>query len=80
MFNFDSNWEYDEKTGYAYYQGVIESGVTDNLSVIKHGTFEKELANGGYGYRETIFVSLEFQVDVVQANRAEEIWNVTFNN
>ncbi len=79
-FNFDSNWKYDPETGYAYYQGILNAGSSTGISVIKYGDYEKELSTAVGGYRETIIVSISFQLDIVQANRAEAIWGVTFEN
>lgn len=74
-------WDYDVTTGYAYYNGIIAgdtTGTTITKEFLVHNTYVYETSSTIIGYRETILVTLAFQIDLVQANRAEKVWGVTF--
>ncbi len=64
-------------TGYAYLPQILGSGSTTLIHFIDSGdpylTRETEI------YYETCFVSLRFLVEVVQANRFSEIWEMNPN-
>lgn len=76
-YTFDSDWSYDKETGYAYYNGIIKSGSTTIPMIIND-----EVEDSYYypikeakGYRQSIIVMLNLQTDIVQANRADILWN-----
>lgn len=72
--NDNSDWYYDQTTGYAYYKVIINKG----LSTIP-------FIDGAEGYNistsrnyiETCDAILGLQVELVQANRWEAIWGIS---
>lgn len=76
VFTFSDNWYYDVLSGYAYYKNIVSTGDTSMNVLTYNDYFYPVVANTNY--KETILVTLDFKIDIVQANRASEIWNVDF--
>ncbi len=81
----DSDWVYDADANIAYYKGIFSPVVDAN------GDFKAQEyifnVNEGYFYHDTssqaaskvTTVQVSFTVDIVQANRAEALWGVDFD-
>lgn len=81
----DSDWYYDVAQNVAYYRGMFEPVKDAN------GNFTEQSyvfnVNEGYFYHDTsaqaaskvTTVQVSFTVDIVQANRAEALWGVDFD-
>ncbi len=75
-FNLDTKWFFDEKTGYIYYQDLLDKNL-DNMTI-------PLILNKGYTYNirsndiysETCEVTLNIKVEMVQANRIEAFWGI----
>lgn len=75
VFTFDNNWTYDSNTGYAYYNQIIdESEEEQTIQIIGPNDYFYNFETTSVGYRETVFLTLSFNIDAVQANRADLIW------
>ena len=73
-FIFESEkWYFDEATGYAYYKELIKEKTT--VTLFDYSDYEYELAANG-AYRETIFVTIGFQAEAVQAKRIDAVWGI----
>ena len=73
-FIFDSEkWYFDEATGYAYYKELIKEKTA--VTLFDYSDYEYKLAANG-AYRETIFVTIGFQAEAVQANRIDAVWGI----
>lgn len=72
-FNFAANWKYNETTSYAYYENDIAPSDTISLACLNNNGYVYDI-DTGLGYRETIIVKLKFEIEIVQANRALEVW------
>ncbi len=81
----DNDWYYDEATNIAYYKGMFEP-IKDTNGDFKSQQFIFNV-NEGYFYYDTsaqaaskvTTVQVSFTVELVQANRAEELWGVDFD-
>lgn len=76
-FVFEENWTYDESTGYAYYSEMISKSDSISVPFITNGSFYYTTTSG-IGYRETIYIQVQFQIETVQSNRAKKVWGVNF--
>lgn len=77
-FVFATGWVYDATDGYAYYQNLIlPNAAVDGINCLTNSSYVLGLESG-IGYRETIYIELQFQVEVVQANRASAVWGVSY--
>ncbi len=83
-FNFATDWTYDETTGYAYYNYIVDTTQSDET-----GNFEKVFLDSssyfyqkdqGLGFREVILIDISFQFDLIQANRAKAVWGKSIPN
>lgn len=77
----DTNWVYDEATNCIYYKTRVIVGDAEKLDE----THEFKLDNTYFyqssqstSYREHVMVHVSYYVDIVQANRAEKKWQVSF--
>lgn len=72
-----SDWTYDISSGYVYYNNTVKKSENISFDFLNNygNNFFYETTTGA-GYRESILVQLNFQIDVVQANRAEAVWGV----
>lgn len=69
-----TKWYFDANTGYVYYTEMLEVG-----------SYTLPFIYGGYGYIPKVSISyydtcqllINFRVEVVQANRYQEVWNIT---
>ena len=75
----DNDWYFDESDNYVYYKGIFEPQIVEGEYQPQSYIFN---VNPGYYYaasnvtvyREFIDVDVSFTVDIVQANRALELW------
>lgn len=84
-----TNWFYDESTNCVYYKHIIDPN-SDTFSSITNANGEIAFTfNVGdymytsgetHNYREAIMVQVSFFVDIVQANRAEQKWDVKLSD
>lgn len=76
-----TNWIYDAKTNCAYYKTLFDPSASNTFTAdfaIDEG-YWYAVANTT-AYRESIRVEVSFYVDIVQANRAEKVWDVDFDS
>ena len=81
----DPNWRYDPDQNVAYYKQLF-TPVKNNEGEYTPQSFVFDV-NEGYFYHDTSVqapnkvttVQVSFTVDIVQANRAEELWGVDFD-
>lgn len=86
-----SDWIYDEMTNCIYYKQKVSLTETNGTTTTKLA--EKEVTqnfrlNSTYfyktenstSYREHVIVQVSYYVDIVQANRAEKKWQVSFKD
>lgn len=75
VFTFGENWKYDSNTGYAYYSEVIGGNEEEQtIKMLVPNDYFYNFETTSVGYRETVFLTLSFNIDAVQANRADLIW------
>lgn len=72
-----SNYTYDSSTGYLYFNQILEKGQTYNIDFISGGI--PYPIRSTTAYYEECTVYLDFLVDVVQANRATQIWGIGYD-
>lgn len=75
LFNLGDNWVYDKKTKYCYYTKIINKSNNDiNILFIESGVPYLPKINSFLV--ETCDLNLGVSVQVVQANRFQEIWGI----
>lgn len=75
VFTFNDGWTFDSNSGYAYYDKVIKgSSDEQTIKMLIPNSYLYKFETASVGYRETIFLTLGFNIDAVQANRADIIW------
>lgn len=73
-FELDSlKWYYDESSGYAYYKQIVNGQLP--ITMFDYSNYLYQLKSSST-YRETIFVSVSFAAEAVQANRIESVFGV----
>ena len=76
-----TNWIYDEATNCIYYKTRVT--VENNNSITLEHEFKLDEtyfypSSQSTSYREHVMVHVSYYVDIVQANRAEKKWQVSF--
>lgn len=80
VFTFTDKWNFDATSGYAYYNEVINGSSEEQvIEMLIPNDYLYKFETASVGYRETIFLTLGFNIDAVQANRADIIWEVKQN-
>lgn len=80
-FKFDSDWTYDEKTGYLYYNSVLKAG-SYSIDFLINDEVSDELkyyftyTTAAVSYRESKHCELQVSVEAVQASRAKAVWGI----
>lgn len=80
-FTFDTNWTYDEKTGYLYYNEVLKAG-SYSLDFLVNDEVNEDMkyyftyTTAAVSYRESKHCELQITVEAVQASRAYAVWGV----
>jgi hypothetical protein len=72
-----SNYTYDSTTGYLYFNQILEKGQTYNIDFIIGGIPYPIRSTTAYFEECTVY--MDFLVDVVQANRAAEVWGIGYD-
>lgn len=75
-----TNWVYDSQTGYIYCREVTRKSdgeTTLNIRFNPEYIYKTDIASA---FVETITVSLSYEVDIVQANRANAKWNIDIDD
>jgi len=76
--NVGSEWKYDVTTGYIYYRTAIAASETENtLTFDIDSSYYYESDSTATSYREYVMAELSFNVDIIQANRAEARWGIS---
>jgi len=72
----DSNWKYDAASNCAYLKlPVAASNDSHSYSFDVNSTYYAE-PETNISYRESIMVNVQFSIDIVQANRASNVWGI----
>ncbi len=72
----DSNWKFDASTNCAYLKlPVAASSESHSYSFDVDSTYYAE-PETNISYRESIMVNVQFSIDIVQANRASNVWGI----
>lgn len=74
-----SDWIYDAESGYIYYKTKVSSNNSNTLS-LKFDEDYYYTTTTTTTYFETIAVTFAYQIDIVQANRAELKWGVDLDS
>ncbi len=74
------NWIYDDYSGYIYYHAKIDGNSSPKTLEIKFLEDYYYVLEQVSSYTENVVVVLGYEIDIVQANRAEKKWNVDLNS
>lgn len=76
--NVGSSWKYDVTTGYIYYRTAVAASEEEHtLSFNIDSNYYYTGTSTATSYREYVMATLSFNVDIIQANRAEARWGIS---
>ena len=72
----DDNWYFDSETRFYYYRSIIKKNDNQTINFVSGGK-QFEVNTKSISYYENYIYNIGIEAEVVQANRYQEVWNIT---